>query len=220
MIYKKLFVFVIVQSIFISAYSHQPSAEVNKGRHPFYVGGFGGFGSSTWYGLVPSRKNSNGAIMMSTPTDAEEGGHVWGGVFGYEFIPYFAVEASYTQYADAIITFDQMSIFSFKHNGLHSFVSHTDAVSFMGKAMFFIPNTLVRVFSSAGVADVHRRDMLLDQWKLSPTFGFGVNFHLTPSLMGEVGGNYTAGYGESQLNPTQTYIPFLYSMTLRLAYCF
>jgi hypothetical protein len=188
--------------------------------HRFYVGGIGGYGSSTWQGLVPSQENLNGAISISTPIHVEEGGRVWGGMFGYEFMPYFAVEGSYVSYPDAEVVFDQFSIFSFDNEGLRGFTTRTESLSFMGKAMFFIPKTPFRIFSSAGIATVHRQDMLLDQWRATPTFGAGLNAHLSPSLMGEIAGQYIAGFGESQLKPTSSYFPFLYSLSLRLAYFF
>jgi hypothetical protein len=86
--------------------------------------------------------------------------------------------------------------------------------------MLIIPNSNFRVFSSAGVTKLHRQDIIMDDWRLTPNFGVGVNYHLSEHLMAELNGNYTAGFGESQLNPTDTYFPFLYSLTFRLAYFF
>ena len=74
--------------------------------------------------------------------------------------------------------------------------------------MLIIPNTQMRFYSSAGAANVHREDMIVDEWRVSPTFGVGFNYHISEHLMGELAGNYTAGFGESQLNPTYTYFPF------------
>jgi hypothetical protein len=183
-----------------------------------YVGGLGGYGSTTWQGLVPSKENINDAINMSTPIEVQEGGGVWGVIAGYELIPAFAIELSYMKYPDAMVTFDSASIFSFMNNDLTEFVSQTDTINVMGKVMFVIPHTNIRAYSSAGIASVHREDMLLDERRISPTFGVGLNYHLTENFMAELGGNYTAGFGESQLNPTNTYFPFLYSVSLRLAY--
>lgn len=192
----------------------------NSAQHSFYVGAMGGYGSTTWQGLVPSTENQNLALSMSTPLDVTEGGAVWGVLAGFEFVPALAVEASYMRYADAKISFDEMSLFSFDNNGSLGFVSQTEALSVMGKIMLPVPHTKVRIYSSAGVADVHRSDILKDEWRVSPTFGAGLNYQLTDHFMGELGGNYTAGFGESQLNPTESYFPFLYSVTLRLAYYF
>ena len=86
--------------------------------------------------------------------------------------------------------------------------------------MLFIPKSGVRAYSSFGAAGIHREDVLYDHWHLSPTFGIGLNYNFTPHVMGTLGANYTAGYGEAQLNPTDVYFPFLYSITLQLAYRF
>lgn len=189
-------------------------------QYPFYLGAMVGYGSSTWQGLVPPKKHQNLAISMSTPIRVNEGGRVWGFFFGHEFTPFFALEASYMRFPDARVSFDPMSIFSFENNDLTEFVTKTETVNLMGKIMLHVPATKMRVYSSAGVASLHRDDMLMNLWRFSPTFGAGLNYRFTDHFMGEFGGNYTAGYGESQLNPTDSYFPFLYSITLRLAYCF
>jgi len=189
-------------------------------QHSLYAGGLGGFGSTTWNGLVPAKENQNMALVLSTPLQVREGGLVWGLFTGFEFSPYFAVEAGYTKYPEAKVYFDTMSLFSFNNNGLHVLNTQTETVNLMGKIMLVIPNSKIRVFSSAGIAEVHRKDFLIDQWLLSPTFGVGFNFRLSDHLMSEIGGNYTAGFGDSQLEPTSSYIPFLYSASIRLAYIF
>lgn len=186
----------------------------------FYTGGIGGLGSTTWQGLVPSQKNQNDAMSLSTPVRVREGGNVWGWMAGYELSPYFALEANYMHYPKARVSFDEFSIFSFDHQGLDAFETDTNTWSLIAKVMLVIPNTNARLFSSAGISNLHRKDIILDKWRLTPTFGVGVNYRISDHLMGELGGNYTAGFGESQLNPTDTYFPFLYSVNFRLAYFF
>src|SRR5262245_58450979 len=78
----------------------------NPFQHPFYVGVLGGYGSTTWDGLVPTEENQNIALSLSTPLMVREGGGVWGLFAGYEFIPFFAIETSYMHYPAATITFD------------------------------------------------------------------------------------------------------------------
>jgi hypothetical protein len=215
---RKLNLFFFLLSLIPDLLCHAKA--IDQFKHPFYIGAIGGVGSTTWEGLVPSQKNKNLAISMSTPTHVKEGGYLWGMVVGYEFIPYFALEANYMRYPSANVSFDLLSLFSFNNNELTAFETNTETLSLMGKIMLIIPNTPVRVYSSAGVSNVHRQDMIIDDWRLSPTFGVGFNYHFTDHFMGELGGNYTAGYGESQLNPSDTYFPFLYSISVRLAYCF
>lgn len=188
--------------------------------HKAYFGALGGYGSTTWKGLVPSKENQNLAMSMSTPLTAEEGGTTWGAFIGYEFTPFFALEANYVDYPDARIGFDEFSLFAFENPGIYGFRTHTEAFSLMAKIMLVIPNTYFRVYSSAGVANLHRDDFILDDWRLTPTFGVGINYHFSEHFMGEFGGNYTAGFGESQLRPADTYYPFITSATVRLAYFF
>ena len=187
-------------------------------RYPLYAGVSGGYGSTTWGGLVPAESNQNIAISISAPTAASEGGAVWGLFAGYEFTPFFAIETSYMKYPSATLSFDEMSLFAFDHNERTTFNTHTDTGAFIGKIMLVIPRTTIRAFSSAGVADVHRKDEINEVWRVSPTFGVGFNYNLTPHVMFEITNNYTAGYGESEIDPVKDYIPFLYSVFVRLAY--
>jgi hypothetical protein len=189
-------------------------------RYRFYAGITGGYGATTWSGLVPPSNKANAALALSTPISVREGGAMWGLFAGYEFIPEFAFEFNYTRYAPATVYFSDDSLFTFENNGRTQFTSQTESVSFAGKFMVIIPRTLIRAYSSVGVAGVHRFDVLENRWRVSPSFGLGVNYNITPHVMGELGTNYTGGYGQSELTPANDYVPFLYSVFFRLAYRF
>lgn len=189
-------------------------------RHPFYVGAFYGYGATTWQGLVPTEENQNVALAMSTPIKVREGGQSWGFFVGHEFMPTFAIEANYFHYPNATIFFDKLSMFSFNNDDQTELVSQTESVNLMGKILLVVPATPIRFYSGAGLAAIHRKDTLTSQWRYSPTFGLGINYRFANHFMAELNGNYTAGYGESQLEPSATFFPFLYSMTFRLAYIF
>lgn len=202
----------------MTIFNHPSFAGDNTFQHPFYIGGTAGYGSTTWDGLVPTTKNQNMALSLSTPIETEEGGGVVGFFLGYEFFPYFAVEGAYAHYHDATVRFDPISLFSFDNDERVKFVTHTETISLMGKFMILVPHTMIKIYSSAGIASLHREDILMDSWRITPTFGVGLNYNFTPHIMGELGGNYTAGFGESALNPSESYFPFLYSAFVRLAY--
>lgn len=189
-------------------------------RYKSYIGILGGYGSTTWEGLVPLPEKQNMAMTISTPTSVNEGGGVWGLLAGYEVTPYFGLEVNYVHYPNATIYFDPESIFTFEHDGDTLFKTQTQVLSFSGRLMLEIPHTLMRGYSSVGLAMLQRKDIITNSWRATPTFGLGVNFNVTERIMAEIGGNYTAGYGESELNPAQDYIPFLYSTFLKLAYRF
>lgn len=186
--------------------------------HPCYFGLSLGYGSTTWAQLVPPEENQNFAMRLAAPVEVTEGGFVWGGFLGFEFSDLFALEANYTHYPSVNIIFDSSSIFSFLNNGTTNFHTHTETMNLMAKFMLYIANTGVRAFSSLGIAGLHRRDLLVDQWRLCPTFGTGINFKYNERYMFEILGNFTAGYGESQINPTAAYFPFLYAVMFRFSY--
>lgn len=186
----------------------------------FYAGLAGGWGTTVWEGLVPLKKKQIRAMEMSTPKRVSEGGAVWGVFAGYEPLPNFAFEALYMRYPNAKIDFTKNSLFYIYHNHMMTLSTHTDSFSLAAKIMMFIPRTEIRVFSSAGIAAVHRWDMLTDRHHLSPAFGFGFNYDFNPHTMLEFALNYIGGQGQSEIEPYRDYIPFLYSGSLHLAYRF
>ncbi|HSW70760.1 MAG TPA: outer membrane beta-barrel protein [Gammaproteobacteria bacterium] len=212
--------YLFVIALFFSFFSEIIFAETIDGAfsYPFYLGITGGYGSTTWEGLVPDANNQNSALTILTPTYVQEGGAVWGFFGGYEFIPYFALEGSYLRYPNAQVNFSGKSLYSFQNNGLTYLNTHTEVLALMAKIMLLVPHTLVRVYSSVGAGGVHRYDNITNLWRASPSFGVGVNYNWAPHVMLELGASYTAGYGKSELNPSQDYLPFLYSAFLRLAY--
>ena len=187
-------------------------------KNPFYLGLAGGYGSSTWGWLVPNKEQQSPALMLSMPLSVTEGGGVWGVFSGYEFTKNFAAEITYLHFADAKVAFSDLSLFSFDHEGQSSFITQTETVSVMGKFILPIAPIKSNIYSSLGVAEVHRVDMFRAEWRTSPTFGLGLTHNITPHLMGDFGANYTAGYAEAQLEPTQVFFPFLYSVVFKLSY--
>ncbi len=217
-----LFFFVKVVSyiLFILCITNSQTYAQVTANHPFYFGIGGGYGSTTWGQLVPSQNKTSVAMSMSTPTSVSEGGAIWNVFLGYELMPTFSVEGSYTRYPVAKVYFDEMSLFAFDHDGRTQFFTKTESTALAGKFMLILPNTRVKPFSTVGVAGVHRYDVIRDRWRVSPMFSVGFNYNITEHIMGEAGINYTGGYGESELDPAEDYVPFLYSAFLRLAYRF
>ncbi len=199
------------------SFSEQALDDKNIFTHPFYAGFMGGLGSTTWQGLVPSEENQNAAISVSTPISVKEGGWVWGALAGYELTPFFAIEANYLRFSDATVNFDQDSLYAFDHEGLTSLSTQTQTAAIFAKIMLVIPKTSIRLYSGAGVATVWRKDEINNDYRISPTFAVGGNINFSERIMGEIGTNYIAGYGESEINPVKDYIPFLYSFYIKLA---
>jgi hypothetical protein len=190
----------------------------NPFQHPLYAGAAVGYGATTWQGLVPAKENQNVAINISAPTFAKEGGAVWGVFTGYEFNPFFAMEASYMHYPDATLYFDENSLFAFDHGDNVTLTTRTESLAIMAKIMMIIPKSRIRAYSSAGFAEIHRKDNINEQWRPTPTFGVGFNYNLNEHVMAEIASTYTAGYGESEINPVNDYVPFLYAVFFKLAY--
>ena len=185
---------------------------------PVYAGLNGGYGSTTWRGLVPSWRNQNIALNVSTPIKVEEGGQVFGFFAGYEFSRYFALEMNYRHYPVARVNFDEFSLYAFDHNDETHLETQTGTISLMAKIMLTIPDTTVRAYSSFGAGRIHRKDTVSRLIKISPSFGGGFAVDATSRVVVDLGFNYTAGYGESELSPSNHYVPFLYACTLGIGY--
>jgi hypothetical protein len=213
----KITLLLSILSGFFTLQSHA-SIESDKFHNPFYIGLTTGYGSTTWGALLP--KNQNFAMSVSTPTSVSEGGVIWGMIAGYEFVPQFALEGSYTRYPTAQLHFDSMSLFAYDYDGRVDLATHVESAALVAKLMLIVPHTSVRAFSSFGVAAVHRYDAIKNIWRPEPTFNAGFNYNFTDHWMGEVGINYTAGYGQAELDPTKDFVPFLYSVFLHVAYRF
>jgi hypothetical protein len=185
--------------------------------NPLYAGPILGYGSTTWQYLVPKTSKQN-TISISTPKSVTEGGVAWGFLAGYEYSPYFAIEGNYIRYPNASILFNNPSLYTVEHNGVQKLSTHSEMASVMGKIMMIVPQTSVRAFSSFGAAVIHRWDSVNDHRRATLAFGIGFNHDFTDRIMAEVAGGFTPGYGEAELEPVDNYVPFLYSITFRLAY--
>lgn len=216
----RILIFLSTVLVWVTAFAQEAEQLNVSSNRPFYLGATGGYGSTTWEGLVPATRNQNMAMRTSTPVMVREGGTVWGVFAGYELSPWFALEATFMRYSDANISFDEESMFAFENDGILELKTHTQTISLMGKLMVWIPGTRLRGYSSFGAAEIHRWDDMTENRRYSPTFGLGFNYNVSEHVMAELGINYTAGYGESELNPAKDYVPFLYSGFLKLAYRF
>lgn len=185
---------------------------------PWFVGGAGGFGSTTWQGLVPNAQHQNSAMSLSTPIDVQEGGGLWGVVAGVEPFQNFQIQFDYLQYPKATVFFDKDSLYSIDNNDSTEFTSRTHTWSIQGKFLVPWEDTKLRLFAGGGVAWMARRDDLLQQDIVTPSFQMGLNYMLNCRWMAEAVFSYTAGFGESELNPSAHYMPFLYGVYARLMY--
>ncbi len=195
------------QSAFMAYLNQMP-----KVQDPFYIGGILGYGNTNWSQMV----SQDGASSNATPISAGGSG-VAGGVFaGYELNPYFAVEGNYMYFPSANIQFTPGNT----TYGTDAFTSHTNEYTVMAKFMLPLPNSKFRVFSEIGPAYVQRHDDLADKGHIGGGFGVGVDYLMSQHWFAEAGFQYYTGYGVSELRPVYDYIPFLYTVNVRLAYRF
>lgn len=223
---KKIIGFILILSfcfpfsVVIASNKPNPWPEIWK-AHPFYIGVFGGYGNTDWSQLV-ARYNDQFEyflLSVSVPVSATDQGATWGFVTGWEVQPHFALEMSYARFPNTNVSFDQYSIYGSRYN-VYSLESNTYAYDFVGKFMVQIEHTGIRGFANAGGAVVHRHDILVDTSHICPTFGVGLNYVLVQHLLMELGFQYYAGFDKADVTPAVNYIPFLYSVTLKLAYRF
>lgn len=221
---KKLIISAILISLIpIKSFSDIPELHLptnNTVKHPLYAGFTVGYGATTWDGLLAPEDESS-VMSVSVPTYVNEGGTIGGAFIGYEFFPSFALELSYTHYPNARVYLDQYSLITYEYGVDSSFVTLTNNYALMGKFMVTVPHTKnIRIFSGVGPSVTHRQDEIYNHWQVTPAFDFGFDIDVSEHVMVEVGANYTAGTGISELDPVEDYVPFLYSGFARFAWRF
>lgn len=179
--------------------------------HPFYVGGILGYGNTNWSQMV----SQDSASANSTPISAGGSGVMVGAFAGYELTSHFAVEANYMRFPSANIKFEPDNVY-----GIDSFTSYTNEYGVMGKFMVPIGSSKFKAFSEVGPAYVQRDDILAKEGKIGAGFGLGVDYNINQRWMSELGFQYYTGFGASEFKPVYDYIPFLYTLNLRIAYRF
>jgi hypothetical protein len=175
-----------------------------------------GGGYTTWKYLVDTRDAPPDPIDPSTPIAVNEGGPSWGVVAGFDVAKNFAIELQYMQFADSHISFDQNGYDTY---GYYSIVSKTDAYSLSGK--FFVPvgnRTHLRAFAAVGVGTVERNDVINKASCVTPYLSSGLDYNFTRHWIVEGGFQYYTGFGASELNPVNDFIPFAWDGYARLAY--
>ena len=191
-----------------------------------YFGASLGGGSTEWTYLVDTTDAGQDPTAGSTPSAVTEGGPSWGVVFGYDLAKNFAIELQYMEFADSSISFDNAGAGTY---GYYNVISKTDAYSLSGK--FFVPLAMThfRVFAAIGAGLVERRDPLVSENSsappahvtascVTPYMSSGVDYNITRHWIIEGGFQYYTGFGASETDPVDSFIPFAWDAYGRLAY--
>lgn len=185
--------------------------------HPFYAGVASGWGTTDWRQITATQNDY--ILSLSTPIRATDKGFVYGFVMGYEITPLFAFEINYMRFPTSRVQFDPFSLYAFEDHitSIHSF---TYTYNFIGKFMAQVQGTGLRGFANAGPAVIHRHDALAQSGHIAPTFGVGIDYVIEKRYMLELLFQYYAGYGKAVLKPAINYIPFLYTLHIKIMYRF
>ncbi|MDP1573930.1 MAG: hypothetical protein Q8L78_03225 [Coxiellaceae bacterium] len=190
-----------------------------------YVGVNVGGGSTEWQYLVDTT-DPDGTTSGTTPTDVSEGGPSWGVVFGYLVGKNFAFELQYMQFANSTITLDgntypQVTCSDdFDRTGCSPMVSKTDAYSLSGKLFVPVGKTHMRVFAAVGAGLVQRSDVINHTSSVAPYMSAGLDYNFTRHWILESGFQYYTGFGASEVDPVDDFIPFAWDAYARIAYQF
>jgi len=180
-----------------------------------YFGVNMGGGSTEWRYLVDSQH-----VDPATPKHVSEGGPSWGLVVGYDVSKNFELEAQYMQFANANITFNSISTYSYPElHGATSIISRTDAISVSARFLAQLGHSHLRAFAAIGPGLVQRVDALAKtKSAVAPYMSGGLVYSFTRHWMLESGFQYYTGFGRSSLHPVRYFIPFVWDAYGRLAY--
>lgn len=215
-----------VESIHTSSENPYP-ARWNKSK--FYLGAITGYGSTDWGMLVINcdpkdiqcDATMRDILAESAPKAAGDDGAVWGVTAGYEVNPTWAMEASYIRFPTTLIHIKPNSFFyntAFPNDIAANFSTETWGFIFVGKFMTQIGHSGIRGFANAGLDVTHRKDIYTNASKISATFGAGLNYVFKSDVMLELFFQYIAGYGQSNEIPIVYYMPFLYTVGIKMMY--
>lgn len=202
--------------------------------HPFYIGASLGYGSTDWSELVNQDPNPDNAplVLDASPDSAKDSGRDYGFFIGYTFTPNYALELSYRRFQTSYVHFNILySLYEYGDGTpIQDFYSSTYNYSLLNKFIWNVTNSF-SLFSDLGPGYTHRSDILANASngisygpssiaQIVATFGAGANYEITPHFMATVEGDYSTGWGKSELYPVDDYVPFLYSVDFKLAYRF
>lgn len=185
---------------------------INTAFHPAYVGIMLGYGNTNWDQMISQDLSSS----KSTPISAGGSGVAEGLMAGYSLSRYFALEGDFTHYPEANLVFAANSVYQ----PLTQTDSKTNSYALFGKFMLPLGNSGFSPFSEIGPGYVQRNDDLAQKGHFGGAFGVGVDYNINSRWMTELGLQYYTGYGDSTLKPAYDYMPFLYTINLRIAYRF
>lgn len=198
-------------------------------KNPFYLGAVIGYGSTDWSMLVihcdPNDAQCDqdmvALLSESAPVAAGDDGAAWGVTVGYEINPTWALESSFIRFPTTLVHINASSLFyttAFPNTVAANFSSETWGFILVGKFMTQIAHSGVRGFANAGLDITHRQDIFTEKSQISATFGVGVNYVFQSDVMLELFFQYIAGYGRSNEIPIVYYMPFLYTVGVKLLY--
>ena len=187
------------------------SALAESVDHPFYFGVQGGYGNTDWARLV----SQDDLSATATPSTATGDGFAYGLLTGYQITPRIALEADYLRFPDSDLTFVTPNIY-----GISSMTSETEYYSVIAK-LFLLTNSDFRIFGDMGWGYVRRSDDMVGSISNSGlTFGLGADYSISEHWLGIFSFEYTPGTGVAAEDASALYVPYLYSLTLGLAYRF
>lgn len=187
------------------------TCSVPDNQHPFYIGAIAGYGNTNWQEMI----SLDGVSATSTPIDAGGSGLTLGAMAGYQITRYFAVEGNYMHFPESHITFAPNNVY-----GITSFDSETNEYAVLAKFMVPVGHTKLKIFSEIGPSYVQRNDDMANKGHFGGGFGVGADYDFNARWFTELNLNYFTGFGESELKPAYDYVPFLYTLNLRVGYRF
>ncbi|MCH9644869.1 MAG: outer membrane beta-barrel protein [Gammaproteobacteria bacterium] len=191
-------------------------------KYPFYFGVGGGYGDSDWDELVT---DPNAAASEAAPISAKSGGFTYKAFMGYQFTRHFAVEMGYTRYPRSVLGFlvdNGTPDNSYDISGLKT---DTSTFILVGKLLVPFAYTQVYVYADAGAVVTHKHDVSVDEvakfapnytlrneYKLGPSFGFGIMYDVTERIVTEMSFQYSTGFDKADDTPVEDYVPFTYDL--------
>lgn len=181
-----------------------------------YVGLMGGYGSTNWSKI----HTSDDTLQTTLPSQAKDGGAVWGIFIGDNIGKNYGVELRYQRFANSKISFTQYNEYSPPPDfPAFTMTSKTESYSLLGKLRVPVTQNF-ELYAVMGGAYTERKDELANVYGLAGVFGAGSRIIFNNHISNALEFDFVTGNASINLEPAKSYLPFLTSLNYKFIYSF
>ena len=181
----------------------------------WYLGTLAGFGTTNWSKIT----TTDITLQNSLPSHAKDTGLTWGILIGDNINQHYGIEFRYQHYKNSAISFADYNEYAPPPyaNNAFTMISKSYNIALLGKLQAQ-PKSYLNIYSLIGLSYTHRSDRLANIGGLGGFFGAGFTFSICKQWALGPEFDFVTGNEKVTLYPSETYLPFLTSLSVKLIY--